>query len=180
MPAQLPRLSPTEMDRLSRLAGMVADVAPGTPEARSFSDVRLQQQFSALEKKIDDDINQRRLDDFTAAQRSQRQSLIDSGRYTEEQVKEIETGPMAKYGLGDYDAGAAIYASQHPPVHPADKMPTAEDHTPTWDLPSVPGTDGKMMPLKDFMSNPVKQSLNAAYRTIQEFKQARLSPAFRR
>jgi hypothetical protein len=189
-----PRLSPVEMQRLSTLAtliannpkhraqfaGMVADVAPGTPESKSFSDIDLQKQFEALSKKIDDQILNTQIKEAQTAQATQRRSLIDSGRYTEDQVKEIESGPMTKFGILDYEAGAALYAHEHPAENPALIPPEVEDTSKTWEFPTVEDRNGKLMSFQDFAKDPVKSSLNAAYRTIAQFKKTRLSPSFSR
>jgi hypothetical protein len=189
-----PNLSPIEMQRLSKLAtliaqnpkhratfaGMVEDVAPGTPEAKSFSDVSLERRFEALQKKFDDSLLQNQITETQKIQQAQRSALISSGRYSEEQVKEIEAGPMTRLGIADYEAGAAIYAHENPPVNPAFIPPEVEDNTRTWEFPTVQGKDGKMISFNEFAKDPVKASLNAAYRTIADFKKTRLSPAFSR
>ena len=193
---QHPQLSPLEMQRLSTLAtliarnpkhratfaGMVQDVAPNTPEANSFSDVNLQRQFAALSKKVDDSLLQNQITKAQEKQAEQRAGLISSGRYTEDQVKLIEAGPMTRLGIGDYEAGAIIYAAENPPENPALTPPTYEDPRSTWEFPSVEGQDGKLIPFKDFAKDPVKASINAAYRQIGQFMRSKtnLPAAFHR
>lgn len=192
MPQTL-RLSPATMATLSTLAANLSNnkdtrapfahlVAKVDPElAKSFNDVFLSDKFAALEKKIDDGIQTRQANELQQAQQRQRQKLIDDGRYTEDQVKEIESGVMTKFGLSDYEAGATLYAAEHPPEHPALAVPDfLNDNGQTWEFPTVVGRDGKNVPFNEFQKDPRKHSLNSAIYHIQQFKRNSLPAAFHR
>jgi hypothetical protein len=80
---------------------------------------------------------------------------------------------MTKFGILDYDAGAALYAHEHPPENPSLIPPEVEDTSKTWEFPTVEGKDGKMISFQDFARDPVKSSLNAAYRQVAGFMKQR-------
>jgi hypothetical protein len=91
----------------------------------------------------------------------QRQKLIDSGRYTEEQVGEIEEKVMKKFGLNDFEAGAKLYAADLKPQNPTNT--NQQRHGRIWEFPNLPG----------LLENPDKAANDAAYAVIDELRGAR-------
>jgi hypothetical protein len=49
----------------------------------------------------------------------------------------------------------------------------------TWEFPTVPGRDGKMLEFKDYIRNPRKHSNDIAIQMITDFKRRQLPSAFR-
>lgn len=94
---------------------------------------------------------------------AQRKSLIDSGRYSEDDVKKIETEVMQKFGLSDYAAAAKIYAADTQPAKPSGREPLTRDAT--WTLPQVPG----------LLDDPTKAARNAAYAEIDAINARRVA-----
>jgi hypothetical protein len=180
------------MDRLSRLAftlghndktrtqfaELVAQVDANA--AKSFSDV-------FLEKKIDTAINELRNErlkekmDAAAAHRERQKSfIIQKRRLNADQVAAVEK-IMTNYGMTDWEAGADIYATRHPPPNPDLQPPPEILHGGmSWSFPTVPGQDGKMLSFDDFRKDMNGATRNAAIQVITEFKRNRLSPAFSR
>lgn len=95
----------------------------------------------------------------TARLAKQRKTLLKS--YTEDQVKEIETGVMEKYGLADYEAAAKLYSADHAPVQQNGRQPTK--YGATWELPKYDG----------LLENPVKAARDMAHRVIDELNAVR-------
>ena len=186
------QLSPADMDRLSRLAfnlshnektrkdfaGLVKQVDPNA--AKAFGDVFLEDKFTEFTKKFEDDRLAERMQYLARARDHQKRGIIDKRKLNEEQVKEIDK-IMQHYSLPDWEAGADIYAQRNPPPNP-ELMPPPEilHGGSTWEFPTVPGQDGKMMSFKDFKDNPSGASRNAAIQVITEFKRNRLPAAFQR
>ncbi len=185
-------LSPQDMDRLSKLtlnlssnektraqfAGLVKQVDPEA--AKAFSDVTLEEKFTAFTQKFEQDRLAEKMAYAQALRNNQRANVIKRRGFNEAQVKDVEK-IMAHYGVHDWEAGADIYAQRNPPENPYLKPPPEIEHGgATWEFPTVPGQDGKMLSFKDFVKDPGGASRNAAIRVITEFKQKRLSPAFQR
>jgi hypothetical protein len=187
MPA--PLLSPQEQQRLSGLlmrmshdektraetARTMAKIDPGA--AKSFSDVFLDDRLAAFKAEIQNEKLQEKAKEAQGRQRAQRAELAKN--YTEAQIVEIEKSVMTPLGLGDYVAASKIYAADNPPVRP-ELIPPEEIAAggATWEFPTVPGKDGKMLAFDDFAKNPVKASREAAMQVITEFKRSRLPGAF--
>jgi hypothetical protein len=184
-------LSPQDMARLSTLlykmshdpktredtARVMARVDPQA--AKAFADVQLKDQFAQFRKEMEDEKLRERVAQAQTKQRDQRKQL--AGRFSEEQIVEIEKNYMTPLGLGDYLAASKIYAADNPATHPELIVPPeVESGGATWEFPTVPGKDGKMLSFEDFAKNPVKASRDAAIQVITEFKRARLPGAFQR
>ena len=185
-----PRLSPQDMDRLSRLmfaishnpktraaaANLVAQVDP--QQARAFSDVFLERRLAQFEKKFADERLKEKIDNVVQARESQKKEIITKRGYSENQVKELEK-LQEQYGFSDWEAAADIYATRNPPDDPRlQPPPEYAGAGSTWDFPTVPTHEGKMMDFKDYIKDPRKHSNATAYRMIQDFKRGKLSPAF--
>jgi len=184
------QLTPDEQAKYSQmLVGLSQDpqyrnfiapmIAKKYPEhAGSFSDVALTNRMTEFEKKMARKETEAELAKFNARAEAQRRELVRSGRYTDDQTKEIRA-VMDRYGLYDYNAGAVLYSHEREPATPDIPMPT-DGPTATWEFPSVVGRDGQAIPFADFVKDPNGASLNAAYRVISEFRQKRLPIALGR
>jgi hypothetical protein len=185
------RLSPADMDRLSRLAfnlshnektrkafaGLVKEVDPGA--AKAFNDVALEEKFEAFTKKFEDDRLAERMQNIARARDQQKRGIIAKRKLTEDQVKEVDK-LMERHGFnGDWEAAADLYAQRNPPLNPQLQPPPEILHGgSTWEFPTVPGQDGKMLSFEDFNKNPQAATRNAAIQVITEFKRNRLPAAF--
>lgn len=185
----VPVLSPQDQQRLSQLlfkmshdektradtARVMARVDPQA--AKAFQDVFLKDQFAQFKAELEQEKLKERAAQAVQRQRAQRQELAKN--YTEEQIKEIEAKVMTPLGLGDYVAASKIYAADRPQLRPEFQPPPEVEHGgATWEFPTVPGKDGKMLSFEDFAKNPAKASRDAAIQVITEFKRARLPGAF--
>jgi hypothetical protein len=185
-----PMLSPQDMDRLSRLAfnlshnektraqfaNLVKEVDPST--AGAFKDVFLEQKFETWTKKFEDERLAERMQKAQQARESQKSEVIKKRGFSDDQVKGVEQ-VMTHYGVNDWEAAADIYAQRNPPDDPSMKPPPEIEHGgATWEFPTVPGKDGKMMGFDEFRKNPAGASRNAAIQVITEFKRNRLPGAF--
>jgi hypothetical protein len=90
-----------------------------------------------------------------------RQKLISDGRYTEDQVKEIEEKVMKRYGLHDYEAASKLYAADLEPTKPSNNQ--RGRHGQIWEFPDLPG----------LLQNPEKAASDAAYAVIDELRSGR-------
>jgi hypothetical protein len=88
-----------------------------------------------------------------------RSGLIASGRYTEQEVGEIEK-VMTKYGLADYEAGAKLYSADFRPANAGNTPP--KQHGP-WELPTYEG----------LMEDPIAAARKQAYAEIDRINGAR-------
>ena len=143
--------------------------------AGSFSDVVLQEQVQALrdEQEQREQVTEGRR--IQAELDRQRGDLITSGRYNEDQVKDIEK-IIARHGSTlDYDTAAVLYAHENPPNVGNDGPPPDERTGATLEFPTVSVKDGKPVPFADFAKNPTAAAQNAAYQVITEFKRRNVS-----
>jgi len=186
------KLSPADMDRLSQLAyrlahndqtrrefaELVGKVDPQT--AKAFPEVALEKKFEAFKKGIEDERLQEKMQRAQYARQHQKSTVITKRGFNPDQVKAVED-LMTHYGISDYEAAADIYAQRNPGEDPALKPPPEIEHGgSTWEFPTVPGKDGKMLAFEDFRKDPSKASRNAAFQVITEFKRNRLPAAFSR
>jgi len=186
------KLSPQDMDRLSRLsyslshnpktraqfADLVKEVDPSASKA--FTDVFLKKEFEQFKKSIEDERLQEKMQRAQASRQHQKSTVITKRGFNPDQVKAVED-LMTHYGISDYEAAADIYAQRNPGEDPNLKPPPDIEHGgSTWEFPTVPGQDGKMLKFEDFHKNPQKASRNAAFQVITEFKRNRLPAAFSR
>lgn len=158
------------------LAQLVHRVDPARAKA-SFPDIVQEARFQALERKVADHLDVKGAKAAQARYEAQKEKLRD--KYSDEQLAAIEK-EMTRIGTPDWEAGAVLYAAKHPEQDPR-YAPPRPDERPgaTWEFPTVTGGDGKPMAFKDFAADPRKHSLNTAYNIISEFKNQRLSNAFR-
>jgi hypothetical protein len=186
------RLSPQDMDRLSRLAfslshnektraqfaNLVKEVDPNS--AKAFGDVFLEQKFNAFTKKFEDERLAERMQGAQQYRARQKNDVIKKRGFSTEQVADVEK-LMTHYGVNDWEAAADIYAQRNPPENPDLKPPPEIEHGgATWEFPTVAGKDGKMLSFEDFRKDPIGASRNAAIKVITEFKRNRLPGAFQR
>src|SRR5260370_3260747 len=192
MPAPTLQLSPADMDRLSRLAfnlshnektrkefaGLVKHVDAGA--AKAFGDVCLEDKFDAFTKKFEDDRLAERMQHVAAARANQKRNVVTKRKLSEDQVKEVDK-LMQHYGIPDWEADADMYAHRNAPPNPElQPPPEILAGGSTWEFPTVPGKDGKMMNFKDFKNDMNGATRNAAIQMITEFKRDRLPAAFQR
>jgi hypothetical protein len=157
------------------MAPMIAKKYP--EHAGSFTDVALNNRMAAFEKRQAQRESEFQLRRYNAGIEQQRKDLIASGKYNEDQVKEIKA-VMDRYHLDDYNAGAVLYSHEKAPEIPDIPLPSERPGA-TWEFPSVEGRDGKVIPFADFVKDPNGASANAAYRVINEFRNKRLPVAVR-
>ena len=185
-----PMLSPQEMEKLSRFMFNMshnpkyrAQVAEAAKEldpsmVGAFTDVSLEQKFNQFTKKFEDDRLAERMQYAQRSREHQKNEVIKKRGFSETQVGEVQK-LMTNYGVNDWEAAADIYAQRNPQDDPNLKPPPEIEHGgATWEFPTVPGKDGKMLSFDDFRKNPAGASRNAAIQVITEFKQKRLPGAF--
>jgi hypothetical protein len=157
------------------LRAQVADLfMKGDPNGlgKAFQDVALDRRFQALERKFADKELQGQINDAVKQQGRDKKELVDSGRYSDEQITDIEKLMTAR-GYHSYKDAAILYDADHPPEPRHQDTPTA-----SWEFPSVEGRDGKMIPFDAFKKDPIAASKNAAYRVIDSFKLRTLPRGF--
>lgn len=146
--------------------------------AKSFRDVEHEEQLDARFAEIEDKVDLKGAKAAKAKQDEQRTKLAE--RYSEDHMKGIDA-IAAELGISDLDSAAIIYSHRNPETDPTLQPPSPADRPgATWEFPTVKAKDGKDMSFKDFAADPRTHSLNAAYNIITEFKNNKLSPAFRR
>ena len=190
MTEPLVKLSPADMDRLSKLAfnlshnektraqfaDLVKEVDPSA--AKAFADVNLEKKFNAWTQKFENDRLAERMQYAQRSREHQKTEVIKKRGFNETQVGEVQK-LMTHYGVSDWEAAADIYAQRNPADDPSLKPPPELlDQGSTWEFPTVPGADGKMLSFNDFAKNPRKSSKDAAMQVITEFKRNRLPGAF--
>src|SRR5262249_53892856 len=144
----------------------------------AFVDVTLERRFQQFTQKFENDRLAERAQSVKQERDAQRASVIAKRKFSDDQVKEVEK-IIAHYNLPDWEAAADIYAQRNPPENPELKPPPEIEHGgATWEFPTVPGADGKMMSFADFRKNTDAATRSAAIRVIQEFKRNRLPGAF--
>ena len=184
-----PQLSPADMDRLSRLAYSLAHNEKTRPyfaqlvkavdpqSSKAFSDVFLDQKLAQFKKQFDDERLQEKMNKVAENRDAQKNAVIKKRGYNADQVKALEN-IQVQYGFTDWNAAADIYAQRNPPDDPRLKPPPEMTNGASWDFPTVPGPDGKMLTFKDYIQDPRKHSKNTAIQMITEFKRGRLPAAF--
>ena len=150
------------------VAKVVREVLPDSPEARSFSDVEIEDKFETFKQEQEDKEIQRQQKSALARMNAQRSQLLTGGhdgsgrKYSEDDVSKIEK-LMEKKGIVDYEDGAILYASTLPPddPKPARDMPGA--HGATWEFPEW----------AKFGPDPVKASRDTANQVITELMRSK-------
>lgn len=183
-----PQLSPMEMSKLStllhniahnpktraHLANLVKVVSP--TDANAFQDVFLRQELAAFRKSIDDERMKDKMERVAAKRDAQKEEIKKSKGYSDEQMSEMQ---KIYDQFGDWEAAQAVYSQRNPPDNPALKPPAEiQDMGSTWEFPTVPGPDGKLLEFKDYIKNPRKYSNNMAIQMITDFKRGKLPAAF--
>jgi hypothetical protein len=158
------------------IAPMIARKYP--EHAGSFSDVAMNNRMNDFERRMAKKEADQALAAHARAMEQQRRALVNSGRYTEDQTKEIKA-VMDRYNMFDYNAGAVLYSHEKAPEIP-DMPPPSERPGATWEFPTVEGRDGKAIPFADFVKDPNGASLNAAYKVIGDFRKTRLPATLQR
>ena len=178
------QLSPAEMERLSRMyhelahnpktrktiAKLTKENFPDEVAATTFADVDNEERIEALRT---EQFEREQLAEgrrIQAELHKQRNALIETGRYGEDQVKEIEK-IIERHGSAiNYETAAILYSHENPPSNPQDGPPDDQRMGATWEFPTVNGKDGKAIPFSDFAKDPNSAAHNAAYQVITEFK----------
>lgn len=186
-----PQLSPAEMAKLANLtyaiahnpktrshfANLVAAVSPNEAKA-AFSDVLVTQQLAVFKKTIDDDRLKDKMEKVGEQREAQKRYIQKQRNYSDAQMGEMQ---KIYDRFGDWEAAAAIYAQRNPPENPMLKPPQEiVEMGSTWEFPTVPGPDGKMLQFKDYIQNPRKYSNNTAIQMIGDFKRRAMPAAFAR
>lgn len=180
MPVTARKLDPAQAQTLANLfldlshndktrkviAKAVKEVDPDG-HGKAFTDIDMQEQMDTFKAEQEAKAIQEEGARRVAEQTKQKQKLLDSGKYKPEQVTDIEK-VMQRYGIGDYEAGAVLYAHENPPDNPKPGDMPAVQHGATWEFPSIPGMD-----FKAFAADPTKAARNGAYADIAKFNQRR-------
>jgi hypothetical protein len=136
-----------------RLLGMVKEI---DPKYRAPADVQLEE-FKEQSKREQAEARAKwEQQQLQRARTNQRQQLIASGKYDEEQVKDIEASVLKKYPTLDYEAAAKLYASDSSPA----RQRAAQRPSKHWELPWLEG----------LMDDPAKAANDTAYAMIDEFR----------
>jgi hypothetical protein len=182
------QLSPAEMASLSDLAFKIAHnektrpyfaqlvkaVAPA--EAKAFNDVFIRNEFAAFKKQIDDDRMKDKMEKVAEQRQAQRNQIQRQYKYSDAQMGDVQ---KLYDQYGDWEAAQALYAKRNPPENPMLKPPKeVVEMGSSWEFPTVPGPDGKMLEFKDYVKDPRKHSNNLAIQMITDFKRGKLSSAF--
>jgi hypothetical protein len=165
--AELTRRMAHDPRTRERFAELAVTVEP--TRAAAFSDISIKKRLDAFERKQHEDQLARDAREFQKAQSKQREDLVASGRYTQEQADEIKK-VMDRNGIVDYNVGAVLYAHEVKPHEIASGPPPDQRPGATWEFPTVNGRDGKPIPFKDFALNPTAAANNAAYQVIDQFR----------
>lgn len=131
------------------------------PNYRLPADVQIASLKEDLTKDREEEKIRTRAENYQRQSQAQRKALIDSGRYTEEQVKEMEEKVMKRYRLGDYEAASKLYAADIEPARPSSR--DRARHGQIWEFPDIPG----------LLQNPDKAATDAAYSIIDEMRSGR-------
>ncbi len=184
------QLTPAQMADLSQLAYQLAHgehrkefakiVKKAAPErAAAFSDVEQEERFQAFKDEQEQKEQLAEGRRIQAELTRQRTDLIGSGRYNEDQVKDIEKIIERHGSTLDYTTAAVLYAHENPPSNPQAGPPEDQRPGATWEFSTVNGRDGKPLSFEQFSKNPTAAAQNAAYQVIDEFKRKNVASARR-
>lgn len=126
------------------------DPPPADPKLKPLTQADLDAQFEARE-------GRRRAASEKQLQTEARQELLDSGRFTTESIKGLDSF-MEDNGYSNVEHAAVIYAHQNPPERQAPTIGNSR----TWELPGG-----------DIRKDPKKYALNAAYQVVDELRRGR-------
>ena len=127
--------------------------------SRSFPDVEMQDLREEMESKFAEEETKRQAAATKKRMEEARQALIDSGRFTEDDVKKIETDVMQAKGIADYETAAVLYGAQHAPAKAAPEISTGG----TWTFPDHKG----------LREDPNKWARDQAFAAVGEIKARR-------
>jgi hypothetical protein len=139
----------------------LAQVKEVDPNYRPPADVQLEDFKEQTKREREEEKIRAQAEQHQQRAAGQRQRLIESGKYTDDQVKEIEEKVMKRYGLNDYEAGAKLYAADLAPARPSNGQKAR--HGQIWEFPNIPG----------LLQNPEKAASDAAYAVIDELRAGR-------
>jgi hypothetical protein len=129
------------------------DPKPVDPKDKPLTQAQLDERFAEEEGK-------RREREAKAQRESSRQRLVESGRFTADTMKELDKFIEDNgYENLSYDHAATLYAAEKPPEN---QRPTIGSSR-VWEMP----TD------KEYLKNPKKAALNAAYKVVDELRGTR-------
>lgn len=122
---------------------------------RRFPDQDVEDLREEVRAELDNERQERERERLAERLEAQRQGLL--GRFTEEQIQDIEKTVMPKYGISDYEAAAKIYGADLAPA-----LPTHQQSRPgaNWELPNFEGLH----------KDPAKAARDMAYKVIDEMR----------
>lgn len=139
----------------------IKQVKTVAPEYRPPADVQFEEFKAQFKKEQEEKEIRAKAEQQERSRHNARNKLISSGKYTEEQVREMEEAVMKKHGISNYDVAAKVYAADTEPAKPSnrDRM----RHGQIWEFPNIPG----------LLQNPEKAASDAAYAIVDEFRNRR-------
>lgn len=178
----LPELDPTVAADLARLAldlshdpktrkafgKLVKEAKPDSVHARAFTDVELEDKFTAFEERQAAKELKAQQDGVVERLNKQRQNLLTGGsdgsgpKYDEETVKKIEKF-MEENGIVNYQHGAVLYANENPPLTPPSEDEPQIAHGDRWTIPEF----------EKFKDDPDGAARSTAREVIRQFRQKR-------
>lgn len=149
-----PQIDPTVAADLARLAldlshdpktrkafgKLVKEAKPDSPHARAFTDVDLEDKFTAFEERQAAKELEAQQKAVVERMNRDRQYLLTGGpdgtgpKYDEETVKKIEAYMQAN-GIPSYPHGAILYANENPPLTPPSEDDVPPMHGDKWTIP---------------------------------------------
>jgi hypothetical protein len=117
-------------------------------------DIEIKRLEKKVEERFEEDKQEKERMKSLARMESQKQKLLDSQKYSSEDVEKIEAY-MQERGIADYDDGATLYGARHAPA-----AATSEIKTSRWEMPSFKG----------LMEDPNRWASNEAHKVIAEFR----------
>lgn len=118
-------------------------------------------EIKRLKKEVEDRFEQQKADEqrqkSLSRMESQKQKLLDSNRYSDEDMDKIENF-MQEKGIADYEDAATLYSARYAPA-----ASTPEIKTSRWEMPTFKG----------LMENPNKWASDKAHEVISELRNNR-------
>ena len=147
---------------------LVKEAQPDSPHARAFTDVDLDDKFTAFEQRQAERELKAQQDAVVARLNAQRQNLLTGGpdgsgpKYDEDTVKKIEKF-MEDNGIVNYQHGAVLYANENPALRPPPEDEAPPMHGDRWTIPDF----------EKFKDDPDGAARSTASAVIREFRQKR-------
>lgn len=127
-----------------------------------MQDVELEDVRASVKKEFEDRDLAEKTERAKQKLEAQRQGLIDSGRFTEEQVVAMEKDVMEKHAISDYNIAAKVFVADLPP-----KTPDQVEGDRYWNMPKM---------TKEDIANPKhvahKRAMDAVGEVIRNRKRA--------